>query len=56
MAIKRVWHGWTTPENADAYQDLLRREVFRGIEDKRIPRQEGCNEKGLNGHPRLPGV
>jgi heme-degrading monooxygenase HmoA len=37
MAIKRVWHGWTTPEKADAYQDLLHREVFRGIEDKSIP-------------------
>ena len=23
MAIKRVWHGWTTPENADVYEKLL---------------------------------
>lgn len=37
MAIKRVWHGWTEPENADAYQDLLRTQVFPGIEAKRIP-------------------
>jgi|SRR5512133_2597475 len=21
--ITRIWHGWTTPENADAYQELL---------------------------------
>jgi heme-degrading monooxygenase HmoA len=30
--IGRLWHGWTTPENADAYQELLRREVLPGIE------------------------
>ena len=37
MAIKRVWHGWTTPENADKYSKLLHDEVFPGIEAKRIP-------------------
>ena len=37
MAIKRVWHGWTTPENADKYQNLLHNEVFPGIEAKKIP-------------------
>ncbi len=37
MTIKRVWHGWTTPENADRYQDLLHNEVFPGIEAKKIP-------------------
>ncbi|HIJ57811.1 MAG TPA: antibiotic biosynthesis monooxygenase [Deltaproteobacteria bacterium] len=37
MAIKRVWHGWTTPENADKYQKLLHDEVFPGIEAKKIP-------------------
>ena len=37
MAIKRVWHGWTTPENADVYEKLLREEVFPGIEAKQIP-------------------
>ena len=37
MAIKRVWHGWTTLENADKYQILLRNEVFPGIEAKKIP-------------------
>jgi len=37
MAIKRIWHGWTTPENADKYQDLLHNEVFPGIEAKKIP-------------------
>lgn len=37
MPIKRIWHGWTTPENADKYQALLHDEVFPGIEAKRIP-------------------
>ena len=37
MAIKRVWHGWTTPENADLYQKLLNEEIFPGIEAKKIP-------------------
>jgi hypothetical protein len=36
MSIKRIWHGWTTHENADAYQDLLHCEVFPGIESKEI--------------------
>lgn len=36
MAIKRIWHGWTTPENADIYQNLLHSEVFPGIEAKKI--------------------
>lgn len=36
MSVKRIWHGWTTPGNADAYQDLLHREIFPGIESKRI--------------------
>ena len=26
--IARVWHGWTTPEEADAYEQLLREEVL----------------------------
>ena len=30
--IGRVWHGWTTPENADAYDALLRSEVLPGID------------------------
>ena len=36
MAIKRIWHGWTTPKNAGAYQELLHKEVFPGIEAKEI--------------------
>jgi antibiotic biosynthesis monooxygenase (ABM) superfamily enzyme len=29
--IARLWHGWTTPENADRYETLLRTEIFPGI-------------------------
>jgi heme-degrading monooxygenase HmoA len=35
--ISRIWHGWTTPQNADAYESLLRREIFVGIENRHIP-------------------
>lgn len=35
--ILRIWHGWTTPENADAYENLLKTEVFPGIAAKNIP-------------------
>ena len=37
MSIKRIWHGWTTPENADSYQQLLHDTVFPSIEAKQIP-------------------
>ena len=41
MGIKRIWHGWTTPGNADQYQALLHQEVFPGIEAKKIPGYRG---------------
>ena len=34
--IGRVWHGWTTPENADAYERLLKTEIFPGIAAKNV--------------------
>jgi antibiotic biosynthesis monooxygenase (ABM) superfamily enzyme len=34
--IIRIWHGWTTPQNADAYEALLKREIFAGIAAKKI--------------------
>jgi len=30
--IGRLWHGWATPENADAYERLLRETVLPDIE------------------------
>jgi antibiotic biosynthesis monooxygenase (ABM) superfamily enzyme len=35
--ICRLWCGWTTPENADAYEKIVRGEVIPGIEDRKIP-------------------
>jgi hypothetical protein len=29
--ISRIWHGWTTRENADKYESLLRADILPGI-------------------------
>jgi len=34
--IARIWHGWTTHENAPVYEDLLKNEVFPSIEEKKV--------------------
>lgn len=34
--ISRIWHGWTTTENADAYESLLNEEMFVGIKKRQI--------------------
>lgn len=34
--IVRIWHGWTTNQNADAYEELLKHEIFTGIRDREI--------------------
>lgn len=34
---KRIWHGWTTPDNAEAYYEILTSVVIPGIEAKSIP-------------------
>jgi antibiotic biosynthesis monooxygenase (ABM) superfamily enzyme len=39
--ICRVWHGWTTAGNADAYERLLRSEIFRGIAERGISGYHG---------------
>jgi heme-degrading monooxygenase HmoA len=35
--ICRVWRGWTTKDNADAYERIVLGEVIPGIEARRIP-------------------
>lgn len=35
--ICRYWRGWTTPENAAAYENVVRSMVIPGIEARRIP-------------------
>lgn len=34
--ISRVWHGWTMSANADAYETLLKSEIFNGIKNRQI--------------------
>ena len=41
--ISRVWHGWTNRENADAYEELLRTEIFLGIAKKSIRGYRGIH-------------
>ena len=41
--VSRIWHGWTSHSNADAYEDLLRTEVLPGIADKQIPGYNGAH-------------
>lgn len=39
--ISRIWHGYTNPAKADAYETLLKEEVFGGIRGRNI---EGFRE------------
>jgi hypothetical protein len=39
--ISRVWHGYTTPANADAYESLLKAEIFTGIQNRQIAGYKG---------------
>ena len=37
MTVCRLWRGWTTLENADAYERIVRGEVIPSIEGRNIP-------------------
>jgi len=39
--ILRLWRGWTTPENANRYQELIATAIFPGILAKSISGLEG---------------
>jgi antibiotic biosynthesis monooxygenase (ABM) superfamily enzyme len=39
--IERVWRGWTTRDNAEAYERLLRDEIFPGIAARGVPGYTG---------------
>jgi antibiotic biosynthesis monooxygenase (ABM) superfamily enzyme len=41
--ISRVWHGWTSPANADAYEALLKAEIFIGIKNRQIAGYRGIH-------------
>ncbi len=34
--ICRIWHGYTTFNNADTYENLLKEEIFVGIKNRKI--------------------
>jgi heme-degrading monooxygenase HmoA len=39
--IARLWHGWTTPQHADAYEHFLRTKMFPSIH--RVPGYLGAD-------------
>lgn len=39
--IVRIWHGWTKPETADVYENLLKTEIFPGIAAKGVAGYRG---------------
>jgi hypothetical protein len=39
--VSRVWHCYTTPENADAFETLLKTEIFIGIKNRMIEGYKG---------------
>ena len=39
--IGRIWHGWTTRENAEHYESLLKQEIFSGIAEKKVSGYKG---------------
>ena len=41
--ISRAWHGWTNHQNADAYEELLRKEIFLGIAKRSIKGYRGIH-------------
>jgi hypothetical protein len=52
VMIRRVWRGWTTRENADTYEALLRTEIFPGIFAKSVA---GLERVELLRRPLGPG-
>jgi heme-degrading monooxygenase HmoA len=39
--ISRIWHGYTSFDNADAYENLLKKEIFVGISNRKITGYKG---------------
>ena len=40
--IARIWYGWTSCENAEKYENLLREEVLLEIAQRAIPGYKGA--------------
>ena len=41
--ISRIWRGWTSRQNADAYESLLKAEIFTGIIERGITGFQGID-------------
>lgn len=41
--VARIWHGWTTPANADAYERLPKEEIFPDIARKGVSGYRGID-------------
>jgi len=41
--ISRIWHGWTSLQNADAYEALLKAEILPGIQGRRMTGYRGID-------------
>ena len=41
--ISRIWHGYTSPANADAYEQLLKEEIFVNIGQRNINGYRGIH-------------
>lgn len=39
--ISRIWHGYTSPSNADEYEALLKSDIFTGIKNRQIAGYKG---------------
>lgn len=40
--IARIWHGWTKPQDAEAYENMLRDEIFPSIAARKIKGYHGA--------------
>lgn len=41
--ISRIWHGYTSKQNAGIYENLLKEEIFAGIEEKKVRGYKGIH-------------
>ena len=40
--MARIWHGWTKPQDAKTYEELLRNEIFPDIAQRKIRGYRGA--------------
>lgn len=41
--ISRIWRWWTSADDADAYEELLRTEILPGIAERRVDGYRGAH-------------